>query len=141
MYDRPYADELITAARQHLETQIIPLAKATNFKLYFQTLVAINVLKIAERELNLRDNHMTQTVARLMALLERDDSPSTTSELTEAIHKMNAKLSDAIRQGDWDDGEKVDALFEHLHATTIAQLEVANPKYLAQLAQEDSSSK
>ena len=52
MIDRPTLAELIDAARMHMETNVIPAVREDR-KLYFRTLVAINVLKIAERELEL----------------------------------------------------------------------------------------
>jgi len=52
VYDRPDVSELIDAVRQHLEQQVIPAVK-DDPKLYFQTLVAANVLKIAGRDLAL----------------------------------------------------------------------------------------
>ena len=57
MYDRPNTSELIDAVRGHLEANVIPLARETNRRLYFQTLVAINVLKIVERELQMGQAH------------------------------------------------------------------------------------
>ena len=139
MYDRPSAPELIGATRAHLEENIIPVAKATNFKLYFQTLVAINVLKIVEREYQCHDAHLLQEGARLLALMGNEsDLPASTPALEAWVSTQNARLCEAIRVGEWDEGERVAGLFEHLKARTIAQLEVANPKYLAMLVEEDA---
>lgn len=133
MYDRPSVFELLTAAREHFEGQIVPLAKATNHKLYFQTLVAINVLKIVERELAHAPDHTRAEWQRLNAILGVQPMPEDDRALQEALATRNAALCQAIRAGEHDEN---DALFAHLTATTLSQLEVANPKYLAMLKSE-----
>lgn len=138
MYDRPTLAELIDAAREHVETQLIPLTRATDRKLYFQTLVAANVLKIAQREIDLSEAHAEAQWARLNALLGDDKPlPPTPSALRDAMTARNAQLTDAIESGSMDDSAD---LFDHLMQTTIEQLTVANPKYLATLAAEDEAS-
>ena len=48
-HDRPTAAELVEATREFLETEILPTL--TDRRLRFRTLVAINALGIAQREL------------------------------------------------------------------------------------------
>ena len=134
MYDRPNLSELIEAARLHMETAVIPAVKADR-KLYFQTLVAINVLKIAERELLLGDAH-AQAEWESLNTLEGVDTPipNRLSDIKDALSERNAALSAAIRTGAYDDT----VLLHHLKMTTTNQLEVANPKYLEKLAYEDA---
>jgi hypothetical protein len=48
-HDRPTAAELVEATREFLETEILPTL--TDPRLRFRTLVAINALGIAQREL------------------------------------------------------------------------------------------
>jgi hypothetical protein len=136
MYDRPTAAELIEAARQHIENAVIPVAKATNHKLYFQTLVAINVMRIVERELALRGGHLRAEWSRLNMLLGGVPLPESSETLEAALSERNQQLCAAIRAGKYDADA---ALFEHLKATTLEQLEVANPKYFATLQAEDKS--
>ncbi len=136
MYDRPSAFELIEAARLHLEQQVLPVAKAANHKLYFQTLVAVNVMKIVERELTLSSTHGRAEWSRLNMLLGEQPLPPDSEALQLALKDRNAQLCAAIRAGAYDDNR---ALFSHLKATTIEQLEVANPKLLATLAAEDAT--
>src|SRR5690242_14430603 len=50
MNDRPTAAELVFAVREHLEGELIPTL--ADPRLRFQTLVAANVLRIVERELD-----------------------------------------------------------------------------------------
>ncbi len=137
MIDRPTLAELIDAARMHMETNVIPAVREDR-KLYFRTLVAINVLKIAERELELGAGHSAAAWERLNAI-EGVDTPAPKNEnaLRQALQERHMALCERIRAGDYDRGEN-QALFEHLKATTIAQLEIANPKYLQRIAAEDA---
>ena len=133
MYDRPTAAELIEAARQHLETNVIPAVKDINHKLYFQTLVAINVLRIVEREMALSTSHQRAAWERLDALLGETDKPDSHEGWEAGLAHRHAALCASIRIGQHDTDE---TLFDHLMATTYEQLEVANPKYLQALAME-----
>jgi hypothetical protein len=136
MYDRPTLNELIEAARGHLEAHVIPAIKGDP-KLYFQTLVAINVLRIAERELALGWDHLLAEWERL-DVLTRDDQPNPTDmdSAVAGLAARNADLCAAIRAGAYDDSTRKSALFTHLVANATAALEVANPKFLAALASE-----
>lgn len=137
MIDRPTLAELIDAARMHMETNVIPAVREDR-KLYFRTLVAINVLKIAERELELGAGHTSAAWERLNAV-EGVTTPIPQNEqaLKDALHARHMALCARIRAGDYDSGEN-QVLFEHLKATTVAQLEIANPKYLDRIAAEDA---
>jgi hypothetical protein len=132
MYDRPTALELLEASRQHWETQIIPLARDASFKLYFQSLVAVNVLRIVEREIQLRGHHLRAEWTRLNMLTGSENAPADEATLETRLQERNALLCQQIRAGQWDDHN---ALFEHLKACAIEQLEVANPRYLQTLAE------
>ncbi len=134
MNDRPHLHELIEATRAHLEQVLVPLAKATHHKVYFQTLVAVNVLKIAERETRLGDAHARAEWSRLNMLLGDAPMPDTPQSLLSAIEARNDTLCAMIREGRYDEHN---ALFSHLKSTTLEQLTIANPKYLANLHAED----
>ncbi|GEM_PF-581508 len=141
MYDRPTLGELIDAARMHVETHIVPVLKAEPSlgRLYFQTLVAVNVLRIAEREIGLRGLHLGAQWSRLNALHEVMGDPpvplpANTGEAEAALSDRVRGLCERIRAGAFDvNGEQVaarSALFDHLLATTREALQVANPKFL-----------
>lgn len=134
MYDRPTAAELIDAVRLHLETVLVPAIR-DNHKLYFQTLVAINVLRIVERELGYAPQHSRAAWARLNMLLGSKPMPETAEGLQAALAERNAALCAEIRAGRRDTDAE---LFEHLKAAAIEQLEVANPRFLQVLAAEDA---
>src|SRR5207302_6017650 len=68
MNDRPTAVELVAAARQYLERELIPTL--SDARLRFQTLVAANVLSIVERELQTEEDHLLQERQWLAELLE-----------------------------------------------------------------------
>lgn len=128
MYDRPTLHELLAAVRHHLESAVIPAAKALNHKLYFQTLVAANVLKIAERELIFAEPHLHAEWGRLNLLLGEQPLPTEPAARRAALAERNRDLCAQIRAGRYDDSA---LLFRHLKACATEQLEVANPKWLA----------
>lgn len=135
MYDRPTLTELLSAAETHLADKILPLARSQNHQLYFQTLVAINVLKIVGREYTIRPFHLRAEWTRLNMVIGQDmpviDSDD---DLEVAIQAANKTLCQRIRAGEFDEDY---ALFQHLIARTIEQVEVANPKFLQALNNED----
>lgn len=135
MYDRPTASELIEAAREHVESHLIPLVRDTNPKLYFQTLVAVNVLRIVERELASRDQHLLAEWERLNDIQGGQPLPSSPTELSEKLSERTGQLCTDIRAGAYDEEKQI---FKHLKASAIEQLQVANPRYLAALQHEDA---
>ena len=149
MYDRPNLQELIDAARQHMEQAVIP-AVQSDPKLYFQTLVAINVLKIAARELELGSSHAQAEWHGLDALdlpegvssehpipQPHGPMPQEPHALQDRLSERNQQLCQAIRRGEYDTEGRWGKLFAHVKVTTIAQLEVSNPRFLKNLAAED----
>jgi len=115
LHDRQTATELVAAVREYLERDVMP---ATEGRIAFHARVAVNVLGMVERELELGAALDVAEHARLVELLGRD---GTIRELTEL-------LAADIRRGEMDSrwSEAVD----HVSATVRAKLEVANPAYL-----------
>jgi HAMP domain-containing protein len=99
MSDRPTAAELIEAVSEFLSTEVLPAA--TDHRLKFRTLVALNALAIAQRELEASDNLSLGT-----------------EELRE--------LAQRIRAGNVDESMLL-RLKEHV----AAKLGISNPAYLA----------
>ncbi len=97
-HDRPTAAELVEATREFLEGEILPTL--TDQRLRFRTLVAINALGIAQRE------------------LESDDVDDMSLDELEELARQ-------IRSGDVPE----DAL-ERLREHVAAKLRVASPRYL-----------
>jgi Domain of unknown function (DUF6285) len=98
MSDRPTAAELVEAVAEFLAEEVLPTA--TDHRLKFRTLVALNALGIAARELAASNN----------LLLSHED-------VTE--------LARRIRAGDVDD-QTLPLLKEHV----AAKLRISNPAYL-----------
>jgi hypothetical protein len=136
--NRPTAAELIDAVRMHLETNIVPVVRADR-KLYFQTLVAMNVLRIVERELELGPRHIRAALQRLNDVLGTDAPfPDTLDAARDLLAQRDAELSQAIRAGDYDHHPRRADLFNHLKASAVEQLLIANPRLLATLQQEEA---
>lgn len=139
MTDRPTLSELIEAVQLHLETQVIPAIKAEP-KLYYQTLVAINVLKIAGRELRHGYEQVRAEWMRLNALTGVElPLPPDPVAAGAALAERDAWLCDAIRAGAFDEADRRAALLAHLLARAAGALEIANPRFLAILAEEDEA--
>ena len=98
MSDRPTAAELIEAVSEFLSTEILPVT--SDHRLKFRTLVALNALAIAHRELEESNNLLLGT-------------------------KERRELAERISAGDVDDS-MLPLLKEHV----AAKLRVSNPAYL-----------
>ena len=119
MPDRPDALELIEAVTEFLSSEVLPAAD--DHRLKFRTLVALNALAIARRELEASDNlSLSQEEVSELAPgeLEASDNLSLSQgEVTE--------LARRIRAGDPPDGA-LRLLKEHV----AAKLRISNPAYL-----------
>jgi hypothetical protein len=136
MYDRPNAQELLDAVRLHLEQHVIAAVRS-NPRLYFQTLVAINVIKIVGREMSQAEQHAAAEWTGLNVVQNTDHPlPANLTGIQSGLSERYADLCAAIRSGQYDDVEPKQLLFEHVKAVTMAQLQVANPRYLQQVMQE-----
>jgi hypothetical protein len=102
MPDRPNALELIEAVTEFLSSEVLPAATDHRFK--FRTLVALNALGIAYRELQLGDEVMLGQ-----------------EEL--------AELARRIRAGDVDED-----LHARLKEHVAAKVRISNPAYLERYA-------
>ena len=129
MFDHPTAAELIAAARMQIEQYVIPAI--ADPRLRFQTLVAANVLAIAERELAAGAAALVAAWRRLADLEEfADEQEPAGAALHAALAEQNHRLCARIRAGEYDDGPPRQALLDHLLETARAELAVANPRYL-----------
>lgn len=123
-YDRPTKNELLGAVREFMEEKLLPELQG---HLGFNTRVAINVLKIIERELELGGNISQQANERLTVLLK-------TKNENYNNHELNILLSKAIDQRKLT--YRDDQLLEHLWLTTLDKLSVDNPKYQSYLVEK-----
>ncbi|HUR05999.1 MAG TPA: DUF6285 domain-containing protein [Nonomuraea sp.] len=106
-HDVPSATRLVAAVRDFLADDVLP---AVEGRVRFHTRVAINVLGMVEREIELGPAQAQEHERRLAGLGVADD----------------AELAAAVREGRFDDS----ALVEALRDAVRAKLEVANPGYL-----------
>jgi hypothetical protein len=130
MHDRPTAAELVSAARQYLEGDLLPTL--TDARLRFQTLVAANVLAVVERELRVGEGQLVEEWHWLAGLLGLPvPVPPRLAALQEAVREANERLCQRIRQGEYDEADRFRELCRHLRRDVERKLEVANPRYLA----------
>ena len=140
MYDRPDIYQLLEAVKSYLQREVVPAIQADR-KQYYQALVAINVLGIVEREMQMSVEHLRTEWARLNFVQNVSTPlPTEINEARAALAERNRKLCEEIGAGRYDYAPQRSALYEHLLVTTHAQLEVANPKFLQTLAAEGESS-
>jgi len=135
MNDRPNTAELIAAARLYLEQELIPTL--TDARLRFQTLVAANVLAIAERDLATEEAHLVEEWRQLSKLLNLADTvPEQLSALRQGVLEKNRLLRQGILAGDFDEQSRFLGLCRQLRTIVERKLEVANPRYLAGIRSE-----
>ncbi|HEX6310471.1 MAG TPA: DUF6285 domain-containing protein [Acidimicrobiia bacterium] len=116
LQDRPTAAELVEAVREFLERDVMGRDELPR-RVAFHARVAVNVLAIVGRELTLGSALDAAEHERLVALLGHDGD----------LDDLTAELARRIRDGSLDDrGSEV---VEHLRASVLAKLAVANPEY------------
>lgn len=108
-HDMPSAQQLVESVREWLERDVLA---GTTGRLQFHTRVAVNVLAMVERELELGRAQAATHAARLAQLGCVDDR----------------ELARRIREGELDD--RLPEVRELVWATVKDKLTVANPKYL-----------
>jgi len=129
MQDRPSVVELLGAVRGFLEEELAPVLEGRR---RFHALVAANVLRIVERELDGEEEQLERQWERLAALcgVEGSPKPQAVSELRAAVRDLETRLVDRIRSGDADVGEFAQRVRAHVRATVVEKLAVANPRFL-----------
>lgn len=110
-HDSPSAAQLIESVREWLERDVLT---STSGRVQFHTRVAINVLAMVEREMQIGTAQAQAHAARLAALGCADD----------------AELAARIRNGELDD--RLLEVRETVWAGVRDKLAVANPRYLDQ---------
>ena len=114
--NRPTKKELVEAVREFLENQIEPSVEG---QAAFHTRIAVNVLKIVERELEYGPMLDAEEKERLCHLLDQDGD----------LEELNANLCEKLRDGSIDYTN--DALIDHLRRSTLGKLSIDNPEYSA----------
>ena len=133
MNDRPTAVELLAAARQFLETELVP--SLSDARLKFQALVTANVLAIVERELVSEQGDLEAEWAWLADLFGLSKEPHANLDLLkQAVRQANEQLCARIRGGDFDEPSQFATMAKQLRNVVERKLRVANPRYLANFA-------
>ena len=134
MQDQPDKRELIEAVASFIEQEIIPFIP--DARLRFRSLVAANVLNIVARELAVGDTPLRDEWQRLATLLNQPvtEPPGREDDLRAEVLALSRQLCAHIRAGEADDSPRYEAVFAHAEATVIDKLRVANPRYLARVA-------
>ena len=123
MQDRPTAAELLRAARDFCERDLLPELRGRR---QFHTRVLINVLSILEREWEGEEAALRAEWARLDALLGEFTAPET--GLAEAVKDRNKELAAKIRSGELDD--RFDETLALLRETVAEKIAIANPRWV-----------
>ncbi len=110
LHDVPSVHDLVESVREWLERDVL---SGTSGRLQFHTRVAINVLAMVERELELGPVQAREHASRLNDLGVGSDG----------------ELADAIRSGRLDG--RLDEVVTAVRADVLAKLLVANPNYVS----------
>lgn len=113
-HGRPQAAVLLAAIRRHLEETVQPALRDAQA---YENRVALNLLRMLERELQRGPADDSAELARLQALLGMHGD----------LHQLNEELCRRIRDGDI--GMADTALLEHLDELAYATLAIDNPSY------------
>jgi hypothetical protein len=125
--DRPTAGELLQAAREFCERDLVPNLTG---RLRFHARVLQNVLGILEREWAGEEQAVRAEWDRLRELLNEEDEPAASfKNLAERVREANRALSAKIRSGEMDD--RWDEVLDAVEATVSEKLKIANPGYSA----------
>jgi hypothetical protein len=126
MQDRPTAAELLRAAREFCERDLLPeLGGRTRF----HARVLANALGILEREWEGEEEALLDEWERLGTLLDASvPPPSTLAGLRDGVRSRNVELSSRIRSGAMD--ERFEETAALLAQTVAAKLAIANPRYV-----------
>jgi Domain of unknown function (DUF6285) len=136
MQDRPTKEELLEMVEGFLGSDVLP---RTEGRVRFHVLVAINLLAMVRKELDLQQAHLAAEASGLAKLLaEPAPAPeSAGNKLPDFVRRGNERLCEAIRKGAFTAPQPRAALYRHLHATLDDKLAVANPRVLARMKAED----
>ena len=128
MQDRPTAIELLLAAADFVDNEIVPI---TNGQKQFQSRVVANVMRIVAREIEIGEPLLREEVDALATLLgAQKPHLHTTPDVLAAARKFNEDLSEKIRAGEADDGEFRERTLKVVRQIVEDKLRIANPRYL-----------
>ena len=128
MQDRPTSVELLQAAADFVESELVPAVQGAR---QFQARVVANVMRIVAREIQLEDPAVRSEVKALARLLGHD-APHLHSldDLRAAAASMGEELTAKIRAGEADDGAWRREVLALVRRSVEDKLSIGNPRYL-----------
>jgi len=128
--DRPTTVELLEAVREFLEHDVLPslVLHGTRYRM----LIALNVLRIVEREIPGREARLRRELLALADLLGRPRAaPPADAELLETrVQEANRELCERIRAGEADAGSWRARVLAHVGAMVEEKLRINDPQRL-----------
>ena len=112
--ERPTAAELVAAVADFLDGEVRP---ALAGRLAFHAKVAVNALRIVERELTSGAGAVAAETDRLRALTGAEGD----------LHELNAVLAGQIRAGELSIEDSL--LRDHLIRSVLSRIAIDNPRY------------
>lgn len=124
MQDRPTTREMVEAARELFEREVLPTV--TDPRLRFRVLVALNALGIAEREMFAGDVFVDEELAGLRALLGAPAGPPPEARAAKESEAwaLRKELAARIR-----DGRAPEGTAAFLRASVGHKLAIASPRF------------
>ena len=116
--NRPNTHELVESVREMLEGQL--LSALTDKALVYSTRVAVNILKIVERELQQIDGLIHIESESLRSVLGAQDGDAD-------LDTLNSLLVEKINQGEFDSDNT--ALLAHFQRAVLGKIAIDNPHY------------
>jgi hypothetical protein len=128
MQDRPTSIELLEAAADFVDREIVPTLEGQR---QFQTRVVANVMRIVAREIKNEDPLVRAEVRALSKLLAHPEPHiHSLDDLCKAAVRLNGELSERIRVGDADRGAWRAEVLTLVRRSVEDKLRIANPRYL-----------
>jgi alcohol dehydrogenase class IV len=128
MQDRPTSVELLEAAADFVDREVVPAIEGAR---QFHARVVANVMRIVAREIKLEDPLVRGEVKALARLLGHD-APHLHSldDLRAAAAGMGEELTAKIRAGEADEGARRREVLAVVRQSVEDKLRIANPRYL-----------
>lgn len=123
MQDRPTTREMVEAAREFFEREVLPTI--ADPRLRFRTLVALNALGIAEREMFAGDVFVDEELAGLRRLLDKTGPlPESRAAKESEAWALRGELAARIREGRAPEGTGA-----FLRASVGQKLAISSPRF------------
>jgi hypothetical protein len=128
MQDRPTSVELLEAAADFVDSELVPAVQGAR---QFQARVVANVMRIVAREIKMEDP-LVRSEVKALALLLGHEKPHLhgLDDLRKAAAILGEELTSKIRGGEADDGAWRSEVLTVVRQSVEDKLRIANPRYL-----------